>query len=158
MSKKQGYEDGQLDDYMDEGELAEDEMLLDNDFPEDIQEGEEGMDDLPFDEEEDEDIYAARRNKKKASAPAKPPQKVLLAGVVDRSVLGTPKEQQEAWQRLADKLDTSKPKAYSPKVALKPEDVITHPKFGVGFVASMLSAQKAEVLFQSGAVKLVCNR
>ena len=59
MSKKQGFEDGQLDDYMDEGELAEDEMLLDNDFPEDIQEGEEGMDDLPFDEEEDEDIYAA---------------------------------------------------------------------------------------------------
>jgi hypothetical protein len=159
MSKKQGFEGGELDDYIGDDELADDEMLIDGDFSEEIPEGEEGMDDMSFEDDEDEEMYAARRPvKKKSSSPAKPPQRQLLAGVVDRSVLSTAKELEDAWKKLCDKLDTSKPKAYSPKAVLKMEDVIEHKSFGIGFVASMLSAQKAEVIFRHGVVKLVCNK
>jgi hypothetical protein len=159
MSKKQAFEGGELDDYIGDDELADDEMLIDGEFSEDLPEGEEGMDDMPFDDDEDEELFAARRPaKKKSSAPPKPPPKQLLAGVVDRAGLSTAEELQAAWQKLCDKLDTKNPKPYSPKAALKMEDVIQHPKFGIGFVASMLSAQKAEVIFKEGVVKLVCNK
>jgi hypothetical protein len=54
--------------------------------------------------------------------------------------------------------DRSSAEPYSIKVKLAVNDLISHPTFGVGVVASMADPQKARVVFEDGERMLVCNK
>jgi hypothetical protein len=54
--------------------------------------------------------------------------------------------------------DKSLAKAYSPKTKYAPEELLTHPTFGLGIVTSLKDTTKVEVLFADGPRVLVHGR
>jgi hypothetical protein len=54
--------------------------------------------------------------------------------------------------------DISKPIPYAPSIELHRDDVVTHPKFGVGLVTEIREGKKAHVAFPDGGRILIFAR
>ena len=55
-------------------------------------------------------------------------------------------------------LDPSDANKYSMKGSFKKDEIIDHPKFGLGIVLSVIQAHKIEILFKEGSKLLVQNQ
>ena len=66
----------------------------------------------------------------------------------------TKSQQSTLWKDLTDKMADKKGTAYSMKAQFQKDEVITHPKFGRGFVISS-SGHRLEVLFEDSVRALV---
>ena len=62
------------------------------------------------------------------------------------------------FEALIKDKDTSKPAKYSMKIELHLEDIVEHPKFGVGIVTEIRESLKAHVAFKDGGRVLVHSR
>lgn len=108
----------------------------------------------PDDDEDDEDVP-------RAVAPV--PKRSTLRGSnavggVPRAKLDDPKVAAEVWTKLRDGLTSIAPLEYSIKETFQPDDIISHSKFGVGFVIAVPGGTKVEVLFSDQVRKLVQGR
>ena len=54
--------------------------------------------------------------------------------------------------------DLSNPTPYDTQAEFRPEDIVLHPKFGVGLVAALLDAGTMEVVFPDRRRRLIFNR
>ena len=63
----------------------------------------------------------------------------------------------DAWEKELAKRDTSNPLPYATTNAYSADDVINHPKFGLGVVLATIKPNKMEVLFQDGAKLMLCT-
>jgi hypothetical protein len=62
------------------------------------------------------------------------------------------------YEVLMKNRDTSKPIPYAPSVKLSRDDIVTHPKFGVGLVTEIREGKKAHVAFPDGGHVLIYDR
>ncbi len=79
----------------------------------------------------------------------------------DRPVKTTKKQkpvQTVNWATFATKVDQTTVRAYNIKESYQDGDSVTHPSFGLGLVINVKSANKMEVLFESGVKRLIFNR
>ena len=141
-------------------------MIDDDDSPDDLEE--EDSDDEPtgeildtdtgFDDPDDEDDDEVAPPK-----PTPPPKRSSLKGTnavggVPRAKLDDPKVAAEVWQKLTDRVKNTSPLPYSVREVFKPDDIIEHKGFGVGFVIAVPGGNKLEVLFADQVRKLVMGR
>lgn len=134
-------DDVEIDD--DDADDTEAPVLEDDDF-----------DDPDEDDEED----------KLAPKPLRPaPKRSTLRGSnavggVPRAKLDDPKVAAEVWTKLRDGVGNIAPLDYAISATFKPDDIISHPKFGVGFVIAVPGGTKVEILFSDQVRKLVQGR
>lgn len=108
------------------------------------------------DDEEEEDEYAPK--------PIRPaPKRSSLRGTnvvggVPRAKLDDPKVAAEVWGKLRDGVQNISPIDYSIDKTFKPDDILLHKSFGVGFVISVPGGTKVEVLFSDQVRRLVQGR
>lgn len=80
-----------------------------------------------------------------------------IEGVLDAAELKTPKGAAKAWTKLNGDTNTEIRRAYNVADDYSENDVLEHPKFGVGFVVEIMSDRKISVLFEDGLRRLVYN-
>lgn len=112
--------------------------------------------DDPDEDEEDETTAKPLR-------PSPPVKRSTLRGTkvvggVARSKLDDPKVAADVWQKLRDGVDAIEPIPYAVTHVFSPDDILTHPKFGVGFVVAVPGGKKVEVLFSDQLRRLVQGR
>lgn len=112
-------------------------------------------DDVDLTEESCED--AVKANPKRLSAAQREKASVIIEGLIDDAELSDPDGQQRAWDTLHDQFGTDHPRSFDISADFGANDVIDHPKFGIGFVVARINPQKIEVLFEDGLRKLACN-
>lgn len=135
-----GGDDGDFGD-----DFGDDEIEIEADDDSDF--GDDG-----FDDEEEEEPVRARP--KRRPARKKEPE---IEGV-PRKKLDKPEVIAEVWQKLRKRRGDGDAIPWSLTAKLQLDDVVTHSKFGVGYVIGMPAVQKAEILFEDAVRKLVCNR
>jgi len=64
---------------------------------------------------------------------------------------------QATWKRLCGNASSDDGQAYNIAQAYKPQELLRHPKFGLGYVREVCSQTKIEVIFEDGPRRLVCN-
>lgn len=143
--------DGELDD--DFG--ADDDLGFDDDYEEE----EGGFSDRRSDAGLTESGYegAVRANPKRLTVAQRKKARSVIEGIIDDAELSDPEGQQKAWKKLNDKIGVAHARAYDIKTEFTENDVIEHPRFGIGFVVELVSPKKVEVLFEDGLRKLACN-
>ena len=97
---------------------------------------------------------AIQANPKRQQARKK--NKLLIDGLTERD-LAKPDGQKKAWDMLNSKANTNFKKTYVVGMELRQNDLLEHPRFGLGFVVDELSTTKVMVLFEDGVKKLVCK-
>src|SRR5688572_8378341 len=99
--------------------------------------------------------HAYRPPPSASEATAKRRRAERKASVTDKvSAITTPAD----YEILAEGRDTSGASNYSMKMTLAADDIIKHPKFGVGFVVDLKEGNKAHVAFPEGGRILVFGR
>ncbi|MFU8805795.1 MAG: hypothetical protein ACNA8W_18420 [Bradymonadaceae bacterium] len=159
-----------------------------NDIEEDVDESFEDFDDgfeadldedldvEDFDEEEDEEFTsspkpsadddildktfegAVRANPKRMSAAQRKKAASVIEGIISDAELSSPKGQSKAWAKLNKKSGGRSARPYAIATELTENDVVDHPRFGIGYVIQILSPTKVEVLFEEGVKRLVHNQ
>lgn len=137
-----------LDTGLDLGDLDEEP----DDFPRGGGGGSTRDDDLVTNTYED----AVRANPKRQSMHRRRAR--VIEGVLDTAELNTPEGVEKAWQTLEKETSNANVKAYDIKAEYTENDVLEHPKFGVGYVVEILSQSKIAVLFEDGIKRLAYNR
>lgn len=122
--------------------------------PEDAPAGDEDSD-VDLTETSCED--AVRANPKRLSAAQREKASAIIEGIIDEAELSDPEGQSRAWDKLQDKFGTDHPVEFDISADITANDVVDHPKFGIGFVVEKVNATKVEVLFEDGLRKLACN-
>ena len=64
---------------------------------------------------------------------------------------------QATWERLCGSASDDTGQPYRITQAYKPQELVRHPKFGLGYVREVCSQTKIEVIFADGPRRLVCN-
>lgn len=111
--------------------------------------------DVDLTEESCED--AVKANPKRLTAAQREKASAIIEGMIDEAELNDPEGQQKAWDKLEEEFGTDHPVEFDISAQLNANDVVDHPKFGIGFVVEKVNAQKVEVLFEDGLRKLACN-
>lgn len=146
----------ELDNQLETTEYNSEERISAQDFdeerPEELSEDDE---DLDLTETSCED--AVRANPKRLSAAQRRKASAIIEGLIDDAELSRPEGQKNAWERLQDDFGAARPRPFDINAEFDPNDVIDHPKFGLGFVVEQISPRKVEVLFSEGLKKLACN-
>ena len=127
--------------------------------------GDEEFDDEPLRSSSDSDVDltetscedAVRANPKRLSAAQREKASAIIEGLIDDAELSEPKGQKRAWGKLNEKFGDHHPRPFDISAALTANDVIDHPKFGIGFIVELINPRKVEVLFEDGLRKLACN-
>ncbi len=146
--------------------LPEDDVIL-----EDAADGEEPTlepgDDDPDAADPEAAVLDAEEVEEEEEPPAPPPRPVKKRttlkgstnfGGVPRAKLDDPKVAADVWAKLREGVGAINPAPYTVQGLFKPDDIIDHKKFGVGFVIAVPGGKKAEVLFEDCVRKLVQGR
>ncbi len=112
------------------------------------------IDDAETDDEEQDIIKAPTRTRTRRRTAARGP---TIEGI-PKAKLEKPEMAKEAWDKLASRFADAEIVDYTVTVTLTENDVVRHPKFGIGFVVEIPGARKAEILFDDGLRKLVFGR
>jgi hypothetical protein len=149
--------DDSFEDFDDGFEADIDEDIdIDDDYEEDYPEEDE--------KEDSEDLLdshfegAVRANPKRMAMARRRKAASIIEGIISDAELNTADGQQKAWKKLTKKSDISIARPYDIQAELTENDVVDHPRFGVGFVIQLLSPTKVEVLFEEGIKRLICNQ
>ena len=146
----------ELDNQLETTDFDADEGLPDDEFEEERPEVDMNDDDgVDLAEVSCED--AVRANPKRLTAAQRRKASAIIEGLIDDAELNDPDGQKEAWERLHKKFGDNHPRPFDISAELSPNDVVDHPKFGIGFVVEQISPKKVEVLFGEGLKKLACN-
>lgn len=100
---------------------------------------------------------AVHANPKRLSAAQRQKASAIIEGLIDDAELSEPRGQQRAWKKLDQKFGTDHPRRFDISAEVTANDVIDHPKFGIGFVVELIHPRKVEVLFEDGLRRLACN-
>ena len=100
---------------------------------------------------------AVRANPKRLSAAQRNKASAIIEGLIDDAELTRPDGQRQAWQTLYGRFDPDHARPFDIRAQLNANDVIEHPKFGIGFVVEQISPRKVEVLFSEELKRLACN-
>ncbi len=100
---------------------------------------------------------AVRANPKRLSAAQREKASAIIEGIIDEAELTDPDGQTRAWEKLEDEFGTDHPVDFDITADITANDVVDHPKFGIGFVVEKVNDTKIEVLFEDGLRKLACN-
>lgn len=111
--------------------------------------------DVDLTEESYED--AVKANPKRLSAAQREKASAIIEGMIDEAELSDPDGQKKAWDKLEDEFGTDHPVEFDITADISANDVVDHPKFGIGFVVAKVNDKKIEVLFEDGLRKLACN-
>lgn len=98
---------------------------------------------------------AVKANPKRITAAQRKKNKAIVEGIVDAAYFETPEGTQKVYEQLKEETDPKAAKKYSIKAELTENDIVDHPKFGLGFVLELLTPTKVDVLFEDGRRKLV---
>lgn len=154
----------ELDEDLEEGDFGPDdgdpigfEDFEDDEEFEELEGGGGGGSSTDVDISEANYEEALKANPKRLSAAQRKKASALIEGIIDGAELSTPEGQTKAWTKLNDQIGVAHARKYDIKAEFTENDVIDHPKFGVGFVVELVHAKKIEVLFQEGLKKLACN-
>lgn len=145
--------DAELDDDLEEGPLdddlaIEDDVEVEEGKPPGRSSGDDDLASLPYEQ-------AVKANPKRAKMLRKRARHI--EGVLDSAELKDPKEAKKAWNKLSEETDTEIRRTYNVAEDYTENDVLEHPKFGVGFVVEIMSDKKISVLFEDGLRRLVYN-
>ena len=88
------------------------------------------------------------------AAKAAPKKKRTLTGLSSKKASAS---SYSLWEEAMKKAK-SDPKPYSIKQTFTQDDILGHPKFGVGWVSKVLDTDKIEVVFQTSSKILVHNK
>lgn len=146
-----------LDESFSDDNMFDDIFDVDVDVDDDVEVNVDLDIDIDVDIEPEEVEPLPKKKKKSRRKVAKPEKVHLICGLVDKRKLATPKGAAEAWKQLSEHVDTRNPIPYTPRAQITFDNVIEHTKFGIGIVADMLSAKKAEVVFEDQVRRLACN-
>lgn len=100
---------------------------------------------------------AVKANPKRLSAAQREKASAIIDGIIDDAELSDSHGQQKAWEKLEEEFGTDHPVEFDITAQISANDVIDHPKFGIGFVVTLINENKIEVLFEDGLRKLACN-
>ena len=100
---------------------------------------------------------AVKANPKRLSAAQRKKASAIIEGLIDDAELSNPEGQKRAWDRLHEKFGADHPQPFEISADLTANDVVDHPKFGIGFVVEQINPKKINVLFEDGLRKLACN-
>lgn len=143
----------------DDDDLLEGEDDLDGDIEGGDDDEAPVLDDTFEEDDEDEDDEYSSRPLRPTPAPKRSSLRGTNAvGGVPRAKLDDPKVAAEVWQKLKDGVKNIAPLPYEISAVYKPDDIIEHTKFGVGFVIAVPGGNKVEVLFSDQVRKLVQGR
>lgn len=144
--------DGELDD--DFG--ADDDLGFDDDdFEEDSGFSRDIRSDAGLTESRYEEAVLA--NPKRLTVAQRKKARLIIEGIIDDAELSEPEGQKKAWNKLNETIGVAHARPYDIKAEFTENDVIEHPRFGIGFVVELVSPKKVEVLFEDGLRKLACN-
>ncbi|MBA2660946.1 MAG: hypothetical protein H0U74_01520 [Bradymonadaceae bacterium] len=132
-----------------DGDIEIDDFEEESEFPEEKQET--TLVDTHFE-------GAVRANPKRMMVAQRRKASSIIEGIISDAELVSPDGQSKAWKKLNKKSDVSLARPYDIHAALTENDIVDHPRFGVGFVIQLLSPSKVEVLFESGTKRLACNQ
>lgn len=152
---EEGFEEFE-DDFDDDADLEAD---LDDDVDlEDTDTEEKAPKEEPLDVGFDEKTYeqALRANPKRLAAVQK--RAGVIEQILDRSELESAEGITKAWETLNKEIDTKIAKPYTIDGAYEANQVVSHPLFGIGFVNTLLTPTKVEIVFEGGIKRLVCNK
>ena len=65
---------------------------------------------------------------------------------------------QEAWQAMMRKHDGETPRPYVMAETFAVGEFLSHPTFGLGEVTALVPPDKMDILFETGAKRLLCNK
>ena len=82
----------------------------------------------------------------------------IIEGVLDAAKLETEEGIAKAWVALQKQAEGAKLRKFNMSEAYTENDVISHPKFGEGYVVEILTSTKISVLFEDGIKKLAHNK
>jgi hypothetical protein len=150
---EEGFDDDLGDDDFEDGPLEDDLEIEDEDDDDDVRppsrsSGDDDLQSLDYEQ-------ALKVNPKRAKMLRKRARHI--EGVLDSAELQTPEGAAKAWAKLSEDTDTDIHRTYSVADEYSENDVLEHPKFGIGFVVEILSDRKISVLFEDGLRRLVCN-
>ncbi len=140
-----------------------DNQIKSNDFDSGSNFGDAKSDETVGDADSDVDLTeqdvedAVRANPKRLSAAQRKKASAIIEGEIDKAELSDPEGQEKAWEKLEEEFGTDHPVEFDISAEINANDVIDHPKFGIGFVVELVNPQKIEVLFEDGLRKLACN-
>lgn len=100
---------------------------------------------------------AVRANPKRLSAAQRQKASAIIEGIIDEAELTDPDGQSKAWEKLEEEFGIDHPVEFDITADISANDVVDHPKFGIGFVVEKINDKKIEVLFEDGLRKLACN-
>lgn len=156
-------------------EEVEESLDFDDGFDPEIEEDIELDDDFDADEEEedfvpsksssssDSDLVDAnyadvvKANPKRLNAAQRKKAASVIEGIISDAELSDPEGQARAFKKLSDKFGVADARPFDISAELTENDVIDHPRFGVGFVVQLLTPTKVEVIFEDGLKKLAHN-
>ncbi|RAL20583.1 hypothetical protein DL240_16225 [Lujinxingia litoralis] len=150
----------EFDDGFDPG--LDDDIEIDEDF-DDEEEAEEDFVPAKSSSKKDSDLVDAnyadvvKANPKRLSTAQQKQAASVIEGIISHAELSDPEGQARAWKKLSDTFGSAHARAYSIATELTENDVIDHPRFGVGFVVQLLTPTKVEVIFEDGLKKLAHN-
>lgn len=155
--------DESFEDFDDGFEPDLDEDLDIEDFDDGDDDDEEGFTSSPKSNTDDDILDktyegAVRANPKRMTAAQRKKAASVIEGIISDSELSNPKGQAKAWAKLQKKSEGAEATPYSIATEFTENDVVDHPRFGLGFVIQLLSPTKVEVLFEEGVKRLVCNQ
>ncbi len=101
---------------------------------------------------------AVRANPKRMKIAHRKKATSIIEGIISDAELVSPEGQAKAWKKLNKKSDLTQSKPFDIQAVLTENDVVDHPRFGIGFVIQLLSPTKVEVVFESGVKRLACNQ
>lgn len=154
----------ELQDDFDDSFESDIDDTFEADLDEDI-EIDEFEEESDFTEEKQETVLidthfegAVRANPKRMKIAQRKKATSIIEGIISDAELVSPEGQAKAWKKLNKKSDISQAKPFDIHAALTENDVVDHPRFGIGFVIQLLSPTKVEVVFESGIKRLACNQ
>lgn len=100
---------------------------------------------------------AVHANPKRLTATQRKKAQAIIEGLIDDADLADEEGQIKAWKILNKKFGDTMPRKFALDEAFTENDVIDHPRFGVGFVVELINDKKINVLFDDGLRKLACN-
>jgi len=155
-------------------EEVEESLDFDDGFDPEIEEDIEIDEDFDGEEEEeftpskssssnDSDLKDAnyddvvKANPKRLNAAQRKKAASVIEGIISHAELTDPEGQARAWKKLSDKIGVAHARPFDMTAELTENDVIDHPRFGVGFVVQLLTPTKVEVIFEDGLKKMAHN-
>jgi hypothetical protein len=143
-----------------EEELEGEELDLEPEEEEEEDDFEEDFEATELDDDmlEKPNADAAKANPKRETAAVRKQNRKIVEGIIDKAYFESEEAIQRVYEELKEGSDMAAAKEYSLDVELTENDVVEHPKFGLGFVLELMSPTKVEVLFEDGVKKLVCNQ